>query len=157
FSQGKKYRAGGGLNLNYRNRKLNIFGNYGYGKRVGDRQLNLSRNFFLSGSDVIDRSFLQTSTMEMPSYNHSVKGGVDYYLDEKNTIGFLGNGNIGKWESEHPARTRIVNPDESLRSGSTSLNTISNTWNSLTYNLNYRHTFDSAGKELTGDLDYSRS
>lgn len=157
FSQGKKYRADGGVNLNYRNKKLNIFGNYSHGRRVGDRRLNLLRNFFLSGSDIVDRSFRQQSDMEMPSHNNSIKGGIDYYLDEKNTIGVMVNGNIGKWESENPTLTRIVNPDESLRSGSQSLNTVSNTWNSLTYNLNYQHTFDSTGKELTSDFDYSRS
>ncbi|QEC53762.1 outer membrane receptor protein involved in Fe transport [Anseongella ginsenosidimutans] len=157
FSQGKKYRADGGLNLNYRNKKLNIFGNYSYGQRMGDRQLDISRNFFVSGSDIIDRSFLQEAHMKMPSHNHSVKGGVDYYLDEKNTIGVMLSGNIGEWESDNPTLSSILHPDESLHSGSRSLNVTSNHWNNLTYNFNYKHMFDSAGKELTADMDYSRS
>ncbi|HYH57365.1 MAG TPA: outer membrane beta-barrel family protein, partial [Anseongella sp.] len=157
FSQGKKYRTDGGLDLNYRDSKLNVFSNYSYGRRIGARQLNLTRNFFLRESDIIDRSFLQVSDMTMPSDNHSIKGGIDYYLDEKNTLGLMISGNVGKWESENPTMTRIVNPDESMRSGSHSLNTIDDSWNSFTYNLNYKHVFDSAGRELTGDVDYSRS
>lgn len=157
FSQGKKYRTDGGLNLNYRNEDLNIFGNYSYGQRVGKRQLDLTRNFFASGSDIIDRSFLQQADMEMPSHNHSIKGGIDYYLDKKNTIGAMLSGNIGEWESENPTLSHILNSDESIRSGSRSMNMTGNHWNNLTYNLNYKHVFDSAGKEFTADVDYSQS
>ncbi len=158
FSQGKKYRTDGGLTMNYRNSALNLFGNYSYGQRVGDRRLDLNRNFFISGSnDVIDRSFLQQADMEMPSHNHSFKAGLDYYLNEKNTVGFMVNGNIGAWEAENPTRSRILNADNTLRSGSSSLNSTRNNWNNLTYNLNYKHQFDSAGRELTADMDYSQS
>lgn len=157
FSQGKKYRADGGLDLNYRNNKLNLFANYSYGQRDADRQLNITRNFFESGTTIIDRVFSQQAPMMMSSHNHSIKGGVDYYLDEKNTIGLLLNGNIGLWEGENPTSSRITRPGGELYSRSLSLNEMGNRWNSLTYNLNYKHLFDTAGTELTVDLDYSRS
>ncbi|RZL04880.1 MAG: TonB-dependent receptor, partial [Pedobacter sp.] len=73
-------------------------------------------------------------------------------------MGVLITGNVGGWESSNPNRNityikgaGAATPDSSLITTSSSLRT----WTNTTFNANLKHTFDSTGKELTADVDYS--
>jgi hypothetical protein len=77
-----------------------------------------------------------------------------FYADKKNVFGIVLNG-FGMFGRPTPYSQQIITrPDGSVQSG---LDT--HTGNELTFfnysaNLNYKHTFDSTGRELTVDLDY---
>src|SRR5690606_10651218 len=49
YGQGIYPKANAGASFNYRNKKVNVFGNYNYGYRVGLNHLILDRNFFEDG------------------------------------------------------------------------------------------------------------
>jgi hypothetical protein len=94
--------------------------------------------------------------------NNSYKVGVDYYLDKKNTFGFMANGFLNSGSMKVINDTDIQ--DVWAENGITQtfnrnvalLNNRENSWKSMAYNANYKRTFDSTGRELTIDLDYSK-
>ncbi len=79
----------GGISLNHRNKKINAFGNYNY---------NDSRNemFVNSYRKQLDTLFDQTGIMINDGQSQNFKGGVDYFINNKSTIGVMMNGNIGQ-------------------------------------------------------------
>lgn len=151
YGRFEKYNAG--LNLNYRNKNLNIFGdyNYSYNKRFGsnvfDRKLG-------SGDEIVQVH--QDNYRPMLFQNHSYKAGVDYYINKNNTIGLMTNGyyTFGWLDVNNQTlyRDRSTATDSSLRM----TNSINTHWGSMAYNLNYKSTLDTLGRELTVDLDYSK-
>ncbi|MBP3942551.1 TonB-dependent receptor [Sphingobacteriaceae bacterium WQ 2009] len=77
------YQAG--IALNYRDNKVNYFGNYTYNRRnmVGDGKRN---NTYSNGSQINNNTESSRKTN-----SHTVKVGVDYYLDAKTTLGLSSN------------------------------------------------------------------
>lgn len=146
-------RSQNSLNFNYRKNKVNIFGSYNPNINRGRNELKLNRKFYNPDGTLDSYADLNT-TFKGKNKNHSAKLGADYFIDSKNVIGvvFTGFGFFG-----HPMPSTvssIYNPDGTLQSS-----LFSNTENSLVFrnyttNVNYKHTFDSTGKELTVDLDY---
>ena len=49
YGQGVYPKANVGTTFNYRNKKINVFGNYNYAYRVGLNHLLLDRNFYENG------------------------------------------------------------------------------------------------------------
>jgi Outer membrane protein beta-barrel family/CarboxypepD_reg-like domain/TonB-dependent Receptor Plug Domain len=141
------------LNLNNRQGKLNTFANLTFSDNQRFNNNVLTR-------DIGGKVFEQYAVRYNESQNFSYKLGSDYYASKKTTLGFLVNGSAGIWQNSplNPAinQTYIKNtgkiiPDSSLRTTSSSYQT----WKNVTINGNFKHTFDSTGKELTADIDYS--
>ena len=80
-----KYNAG--LSLNYRNKNLNIFGNYSYNEGINENAIKLYRV-------VADSIFDQHGNFIMTNKSHNYKVGMDYFIDKKSTIGVIVNGTI---------------------------------------------------------------
>lgn len=140
-----KYNAG--LNLNYRNKKVNLFGTYGYNRGLMENSISLKRS-------LADSSFNQSSRMLMNNESHNFKAGMDYFIDKKNTIGVMVNGNLSDPDLKNTGTTPIVYlptgvTDRILVAQSTSLMVRNN----LNANLNYMYT-DTKGKSLTVNADY---
>ena len=142
----------GGLNLNYRSKGLNIFGNYGYNNAPQYMDLYQMRHY---GGDVpvtYDQHALQQGT----SVNHSLRTGIDWFVSPKQTIGFLFTGAYNNRDENGAAEAMIT------RTGASKIDSteLSDTWvnskfSSQMYNLNYRLAGDK-GEELTVDADYGR-
>ena len=141
------------LNLNNRQGKVNTFANLTFSDNQRFNNNILTR-------DIGGKIFEQYAYRYNESQNFSYKLGTDYYVSKKTTIGFLVNGSAGIWQNNQTApniNTTYIKhaessiPDSSLRTSASSYQT----WKSLTLNTNFKHTFDSTGKELTADVDYS--
>ena len=140
-----KYNAG--LNLNYRNKKVNLFGTYGYNRGLMENGISLKRT-------VADSSFNQSSRMLMNNESHNFKAGMDYFIDKKNTIGVMVNGNLSDPDLKNSGTTPIVYvptgiTDRILMAQSTSLMVRNN----VNANLNYMYA-DTKGKSLTVNADH---
>jgi len=85
LSAGNNNNYSAGISLNYRDRKVNYFGNYNFNRRnmLGSGVRN---NTYTNNSEVNN-----TSESSRLGLNHSMKVGVDYYLDQKTTLGFSSN------------------------------------------------------------------
>lgn len=141
-----------GLNLNYRSKKLNIFGNYGYNDIPMYYDVSQVRNYGGTQSQTYDQYSLVDQKMPV----HTLRAGIDWFIAPKQTIGFLFNGSNNKLNMDFTSRT-TVSPMGISKIDSTILSDIwSNTTNtSQMYNLNYRLDGEKRGV-LSADLDYGR-
>ena len=149
---GRYEKANTAVRLNYRDRSFNLYGNYSYYYNKSFQDLDLQRRI-PSGNGVV--SFLQDNDRIQYSNSHRASVGFDYFLNDKTTIGVLGNGRFGEWHANSDNVTRISgnNPEPFDLVDATAAN--DNFWTNLTGNINLRHQFDQKGHELTFDADYS--
>jgi iron complex outermembrane recepter protein len=141
-----KYNSG--LNLNYRYKKVNVFGSYNYNK---GRYLN-TMNLYRTTS--VDSSFNQRSEMLSSNKSHNYKAGVDLYATRFSTFGVMVNGNLSDNTSENNSRTDIAYIPSKTSDRLLSANNITaGDRNNTNLNVNYRFA-DTSGHELNIDGDY---
>jgi iron complex outermembrane recepter protein len=147
LTQGVTPKGNGSVNLNYRDKKINVFGNVGGYMGNNRNRLDLYR---AQNDSIFDQHSLQTS------YNKSfnVKAGIDYFLNRNSTIGGLVtyNGSSGDWGSS--SLTDIYyKPTMTFVRLLQAFNTISGKRTNANYNFNYRYE-DTTGKTIAFDADY---
>lgn len=155
FTQGKYSRFNGGLNLNYRNEKINLFGGYNGGKYEGYNKLVIDRKIYEADNKTIFRLADQVSRPHFEGVYHNLKAGLDYYFTKKTVLGMVVNANLNDNE-EDPTSTafmRFADRSVDYRIESDGLNT--RKWTGVSSNINFKHTIDSTGREITADLDYA--
>jgi iron complex outermembrane receptor protein len=156
-TQGVYPKPSGSLNLNYRTGQFNFFLNAGYSHWEGFQVLQITRKY-LDGdaAKTINSIFQQTTVMHFVNPEANVKFGMDYYMNAKTTMGFVVSGFRNKEEDRSGSNIQLLNPGYSVDSLVYSPNTNNTSWKNESANLNFRHQYDSAGRELTADLDYVR-
>jgi len=152
YGQGIYPKANAGTTFNYRNKKVNIFGNYNYAYRVGLNHLILDRNFYNNG--VYNGGDLKDNYSKSPFNTNTARIGADFFPDKKTIIGFVVNGNFNHYRRTSSNSSIVINPQKQKASTFESLATNNDHANNVVANINFKHTFDSTGKELTADLDY---
>lgn len=153
YTQGKYGRTNNGLNLNYRNNKVNIFGGYNAGTWEGYNRLTINRNFYDNG--VLDGSSDQLSRTHFEGVYHSLKAGVDYYFSKKDILGIVVNGNFNKGDENPWSKSNLRDPNGDILYKLHSQSDNTRKFAGITTNLNYKHSFDSTGREISADLDYA--
>jgi len=155
YTQGYYSRFNGGANLNYRNNKLNLFGGLNGGTYEGYNKLTIDRKFYESDKKTIAGSGDQFSNTHFIGNYQSAKAGLDYYFSKKDVAGFVVNGNFGVNKqdpySNSNVRDGVANILYKLQSHASN----SSLYKNLSANANYRHTFDSTGREISADVDYA--
>lgn len=153
YTQGIYGRVNGGTNLNYRNNKVNLFGGYNGGTWEGFNKLKIGRNFYEADKKTIKASSDQLSRPHFQGQYHNLKAGMDYYFSKKDVAGIVVNGNFsdGKDDPTSLSNIRFANGDIDYMIRSNGLNKRRSS--NLTTNINYKHTFDSTGREISFDLD----
>lgn len=139
--------------FNYRKDKFNFFGNYNPNVFRGRSHLSINRRIMDNSKTTTGYSDVETH-FKFGNNNHTLKLGMDYFADKKNTFGIVVSG----FEfSGHPTPTTTTTlSDQNGVPYSTMLSSTDNRlkFKNFTSNFNYRHVFDSTGRELTGDLDF---
>lgn len=154
-TQGVYPKPSGNINLNLRNGKTNFFLNGGYSHWEGFQHLDISRTYLDPGPDrVVNSIFTQGTEMHFVNPEMNLKFGMDYYASNKTTLGFVVSGFQNKENNTSSSNIFLKNPHGNIDSMVNSPSTTHNTWKNGSINLNYRHQFDSTGRELTADLDY---
>ena len=147
-------KENGSLNLNYRQGKLNLFGNFSGNHRKNFQINEINRKFVENGKTL--SGFDQVADSDKQNSSISYKMGADYFLDSKNTIGVLFNGMRGNYTEILDNRAIIKNSLGQQDSTSITKGNISNDWANYSANVNFKHVIDSTGKEWTADADYAR-
>lgn len=143
------YRLTPYISINNRKGKVNVYGNINF----------FHRNLF--NYDEYERvippsKFLQTKYEPNNRNSSSYRAGVDYYADDKNTFGFLYRGySLGSLEEAVNNTQEFNSNTGSLVSTFQTLNNNHIKRSNQAANVNWKHSFDSTGKELNIDLDYS--
>ncbi|KQC00912.1 outer membrane beta-barrel family protein [Pedobacter sp. Hv1] len=150
---GQHYKSNGGINFNHRNKKLNVFGSYDYTNDKNFEDLNLKRS---DRSETETTYFNQEGRDINTSKNNTYKIGLDYELNDKNTIGFTFNGYHNNNKSNSKINTLIGAQELQHDSAIVASNLGKSKYNNQTYNLNYKSVIDTLGQELNADLDYAK-
>jgi hypothetical protein len=140
------------LSLAYRHNKVNLYGNFSHGRRKMTQDLRIQRNFLSNTKEVVNR-FEQGSELNNEVNNFNGKIGLDYSPNARTTVGAVVSGFTG------PNTFNGYTATNNLIRGSLSGITRSHTYNrevfsNLSSNINFRRLLDTAGKELTADIDY---
>jgi hypothetical protein len=153
YGQGVYPKANAGVTFNYRNKKVNVFGNYNYAYRVGLNHLLLDRNFF-SDNGTFNGSDLKDNYSVSPFKSNATRLGMDFFPTKKTVIGFVVNGNFNKFTRRNDNSSTVI--DNQHKPSSTFATNAGNNdrFNNVVANVNFKHTFDSTGKEITADVDY---
>ncbi len=146
YSIGIYPKYGGGVSGNFRNSKFNVFGSVSgtVGQRFNTMDFTNQQNGIYQ---------VETNDSVNDFDNANTRVGLDYFLNDKNTIGFLVNigsdNRIG--DSFNKIQLSPLNDRENIDS-TLIAETISSTNNRFqTYNLNYAY---AAGKDRTLNIDF---
>lgn len=141
------------INFNWRKKKINFYGNYNPNIFRGRNYLSLEGKFLDENKNITGYNSTETR-FKFGNNNHTLKLGLDWYADKKNIFGIVVSGFtfLG-----HPTPTTIADLKDA--GGQLESRLLSYTDNDIqfqnaTLNLNWKHTFDTTGKELTADFDY---
>jgi len=143
------------LNYNYKKNKVNFFTNAVYNYREFRSQLDITSRYYREGKQ-IDSINKVISDFQGRNNNYTLKFGMDYQPDKKNTIGFVVNGFMFDGRPRNTTYTSFSNMNGDVFSKLNSYVSNEVSWKNISGNINYRHLFDSTGTELTVDADYSR-
>ena len=140
-------RYNSGLALNHRNKKINVFGNFNYNR-------NRNQNIFKLYREQLDTIFSQVNNGFSRNESRGFKAGLDYFINNKHTLGILINGNMGDNNNRTNSKTPIVYKPTGVTNRILTANNSSDAdRDNANFNLNYRYA-DAAGHELNVDADY---
>lgn len=151
-SRGELWSYDGGLNLNYHNKKFNLFGNYNYSNEGQYQTRDIRRT--VNYENVITQIY---DDNEQTNYytDHSYKAGIDYYINERNTLGFVASGYFFGEVDDNFTAVSVYDANQNIQSSSTSEGDIHGKFNNISLNLNYDVKLDTAGQALTVNADYA--
>ena len=96
YGQGIYPKANTGINFNYRNKKVNLFGGYNFSYRMGLNHLLLDRNFYTDGQ--FTGQDLKDNFTKIPLYLNTIRFGADFYPNKKTVYGFVVNSNLNTFK-----------------------------------------------------------
>ena len=153
LSYNGKLGGNGGINLNLRNGKTNVYANYNPGIYRGENTIDLERIISYNNQQWL----LDQRNKGYWKYRaNSFKAGVDYDINKKNTIGFMVSGFANQSDQGVSGTTKFFTNKATADSSIYSSNPSDNTYRNMSYNLNYRSILDTTGKELNIDVDYAK-
>lgn len=152
---GKNLRGNTGLNLNYRNKGVNVFGSYNFNKGSRSNLINIDRVANATSTDP-QTFFSQKGGDDRDFENNNFKVGADFFLNKNNTIGVLATGYLNSGVEKANNHTNIGKSFSQVDSTLTTTNRQGSSYKNFSYNLNYKSVLDTTGQELSADVDYSR-
>ena len=154
YGHGRYAKLTSGLSLNYRHKKLNIFGNYNYSNRNVFTQLTLHRNFYQNQQFI--GSSAQDNVGKTNYVSNTYRAGVDYSLSKQTLLGAVVSGLAMNAEARIPNVTQTFDEQGNLQSSYQSANRRNLSMPNVAVNMNLKHNFDSTGsRELTADVDFA--
>jgi iron complex outermembrane receptor protein len=139
------------LNLNYRNKKMNLYGNYDYFHADNTSTSTDLRKQVVNGSGA---TFDQRIRGNNSFGGHNFKAGADFFLSGSSTLGFIADGSISDSRSEVNSFTDIYRTAGQVDSQLVARNLQPRDNSRLNYNANYRYVDTASGRELSMNANY---
>lgn len=148
YNIGTYAKYNGGISLNHRNKKMNLFGNYNYNAGINESNFSLYR---IQGDSIFDQ---KSRISQKNKYGHNFKTGVDFFINKKSTFGIVVNGNVSASNifTEGPMKI-IYKPTGTINRLLLANGDNESKRSNMNFNLNYRYAV-SGGSELNIDADY---
>ena len=131
------------LNLNYRNGKFNVFGNYSNNISKNNNHGNINRP-----NDFSEQLFAFSDDRE----SHIFKVGMDVYINDKNTVSVFTSQNPANSGTDGTTRTFY---DKDPSKNDILLNGAHGDNHSTQYNLNYTLDFNKEGSNIELEIDHN--
>ncbi len=152
---GQFWKYNGGVNVNYGGKKLSFYANYNYKHQRNEFNMDMTRQFIDPNTNALTSLMTQSSQMEIKGHNQTAQLGMDYQIDDNQSIGFVLNGSFNNGDFNSFSPIHFLNASGSLDSISTSKNHNGYNWENEQGNLHYNLKLDDKGSALTANLDYS--
>jgi outer membrane receptor protein involved in Fe transport len=151
---GQYHKASSSLSLNHRTKNLNLFGTVSHTNNKNFHSLDINRS---AGSESGQAQYIRQQTRSTRPYQSSTfKLGADYTLNAHNLLGVMVTGNLFRDNTPTTGLTTFGNQGTLPDSSVVANNAANSRYSNVAFNVNYKSVLDSAGQELTVDLDYSR-
>ncbi|WP_342087701.1 outer membrane beta-barrel family protein [Dyadobacter sp. OTU695] len=152
-SQGRYARSNDALNLNYNQRKLNLFANLGYSYEKNYSEDDFSRRYYTEAGTLKSRVELKNN-QQTAANGYNINLGMDLTATPKTVFGTIinlnGSTRKGNFSYESVQRDAL-NALAATGNGSTVSN---DTRRNTSINTNMLHKFNDKGRELTVDANY---
>lgn len=153
FGQGKYPKLNNNLMLNFRTDKMNMFMNLGINYNKNFMFFDTQRNFFdTNGTKLYELD--QKANRIKESQNQTLKIGLDYYLNQHTTIGFVSSGFLNPQTEKGSTNTQLINPGGQLFSNGKTITDVNNTWKNGSLNVNLLNESESNKSNISANLDY---
>ncbi|MGF6929689.1 hypothetical protein QFZ48_005189 [Chitinophaga sp. W2I13] len=155
LSQGRYPKVNPSLNFNSKQQHLNIFGSYNYNYRQDMNDLTIYRQFYDENNAYTGGNNYQ-NFFKYRNNNHNVRVGADYNINKNVVVGFAAN---GMFNASNITINSVAQSVDAHQANTGSFITLGDNYpgrKNGSLNLNYKHTLDTGGRELTADLDYAR-
>ncbi len=153
YGQGRYSKFSTSANLSYKSKWYNLFMSYSYAKRKGFNNLMLTRKFY--SNDTLGSVFETNNYITFPFETHNPRLGADFTLSPKSSVSVLATGVSNKFNPKGDNHTDIYNGENAKMGAYEFTNRSKDSWINYSFNTQFRHQFDTTGKELTVDLDYA--
>lgn len=153
YANGNKLGTSANFSINYSSGKLSTYANVGY------------RNISMLSESTTDRTNFSSGDTIQSNQNESavrnfrglfLRGGLDYHLNDKNTVGFSGFGMDGNMDNNETVNYLFTQNSGMDTSKIYTMNNLSyGHHKSFNIDAYYKIDFDNMGSNLTTDLSYS--
>ena len=134
-------RFNSSIDMNYRNGKFNLYGNYGN---------NIGKSSNYGTIERLNDNSLQSFNFGNNNKSHLYKVGLDFYMNDNNTVSFFTNQNL--YDGSGTGSTGVKYVDQPLQ-----LQLFDNESDNISsqYNGAFNHKFKKEGEKLDIEVDYS--
>ncbi|MBE7171790.1 MAG: TonB-dependent receptor [Williamsia sp.] len=153
YGQGRYFKTNNSLNLNYRNKLLNLFVNYSTNANKNFNDLHIIRTYTGADGKTPVAFFDQPTYATFKGVNNNLKAGIDFTLSPKTTAGFVATGFIAPRESHNSSAGSLKDAGAKTDSVITTVSDQNSSWKNGSLNLNLSHRFDSL-RDFTANVDF---
>lgn len=153
YGQGVYHKLNQSANFNYRKNKVNLFANLGFNDRENFNDLDIQRKFIDASTKQLVSHFDQESRIRDGGSSYNGKIGLDYFANKKSTFGFVFGGFTNPGKFSNTSDVFIADKSKIMQSITRASAANERTWKNFSTNLNFRHVFDTTGREFSMDAD----
>lgn len=144
----------GNATLNLRQGKLNFFGSANY-NRFGGTPKSESRRQNKDNGVITDYFNQQSETDRLRRFQNA-RFGVDYFIDNRNTLSFSQNFVKGRFSNNETQIQEYLDVNQVLTQSGSRFSDGAAQFKRSNSQLNFTHNFPKNGKELTADITYNK-
>lgn len=152
LTQAVYFRTSHSLNVNFREKAFNYFASASFEDATSFNDLDLARRYKNPDGSLLS-SFIQNSFLKRWNKSYNVRAGLDYTLNKKTTLGFMISGLSRPSSGTVENTSWLTNAHGQLDSSITASNRQDDFFRNGTLNFNFRHQYDSTGRELSMSAD----
>lgn len=146
---GNGYSPAGAINFNYRNKKINFFGDYSFTWQSPEQDWNFYHRLINQGVTTENVSITNRHTKTGEQIAHT---GIDIQVTPKTIIGAIIGGYNSKWTMTADNNLSIIK-NTVMDTSVSIVNTELNQWKHFMSNINFSHNIKE-GESITADIDY---